>query len=111
MKRPDGLVLAPNPLGHDPWTRMPWGAAFARTRDGHHLRVDGAAWFFKVDGDGFFVRAADGRPVGYRYRVEPPPRLRRGQHFIKPVNGFLEVLPMPPVEMADWPDRRSPIDD
>jgi prophage regulatory protein len=105
------LDLAPNPLGHDPWTRWPWGAAFAVTRDGQHLKVDGEVWFFKIDGDGFYIRAPDGRPVGYRYRMEPPPRIRRGQSFIKPVNGFMEILPMPPVEMADWPDRRYRMDD
>lgn len=103
-KKPPGLDLAPNPLGHDPWTRHPWGAAFAVTSDGRHLKVDGEVWFFKIDGDGFFVRAADGRPVGYRYRMEPKPRLR-------PVNGFMEVLPMPPVEMKHWPDYRSGRDD
>lgn len=102
-KKP-GLDLAMNPLGYDPWTRHPWGAAFARTRDGRHLKVDGEVWFFKIDGDGFFIRSADGRPVGYRYRMDPKPRVR-------PVNGFAEVLPMPPVEMADWPDRRFGGDD
>jgi prophage regulatory protein len=105
------LQLARNPLGHDPWTRWPWGAAFAVTRDGRHLKVDGEVWFFKIDGDGYYIRSPDGRPIGYRYRMEPPPRLRRGQTFIKPVNGFEEVLPMPPVEMADWPDRRFERDD
>lgn len=102
-KRP-AFELAPNPLGHDPWTRSPWGAAFARTRDGRHLTVDGEVWFFTIDGDGFYIRAADGRPVGYRYPEKP--RIRRGQQSFKPVNGFMEILPMPPVEMADWPDRR-----
>jgi hypothetical protein len=97
--RPSWLDLAPNPLGHDPWLRRPWGTGFARTADERHLKVDGEVWFFTIDGDGFYVRAADGRPVGYRYRVEPKPRLR-------PVNGFMEILPMPPVDMADWPDRR-----
>jgi predicted DNA-binding transcriptional regulator AlpA len=105
------LELAPNPLGHDPFTRSPWGAGFAVTRDGQHLKVNGEVWFFNIDGDGFYMRAPDGRPVGYRYRVEPPPRLRKGQTFIKPVNGFMEILPMPPVEMADWPDRRFVSDD
>lgn len=104
-KRPAELIdLAPNPLGHDPWTRHPWGAAFARTRDGRHLKVDGEVWFFVTDGDGFFVRSADGRPVGYRYRLEPKPHLT-------PVNGFTEILPMPPVEMDDWPNRRFGDDD
>ena len=101
--------LAPNPLGHDPWTRFPWGAAFARTRDGRHLTVDGEVWFFTIDGDGFYIRAPDGRPIGYRYRAKP--RIRRGQRWIKPVNGFTEILPMPPVEMDDWPDRRFSNDD
>lgn len=109
MKRP--FELARNPLGYDPYTRFPWGAAFARTRDGRHLKVDGEVWFFNTDGDGFYIRAPDGRPVGYRYRMEPPPRVRRGQRWIKPVNGFMEILPMPPVEMADWPDRRFQSDD
>ncbi len=105
------LELAANPLSHDPWTRWPWGAAFARTRDGQHLKVNGEVWFFNIDGDGFYIRAPDGRPVGYRYRMEPPPRIRRGQRVVRPVNGFMEVLPMPPVEMADWPDRRFSSDD
>ena len=106
-KRPDWLVLAPNPLGHDPWTRHPWGAAFARTRDGRHLQVDGEHWFFTTDADGFYVRAADGRPIGYRYRVltKAPKRDPR------PVNGFMEILPMPPVEMDHWPDGRFTRDD
>jgi prophage regulatory protein len=103
------LELAPNPLGHDPWTRFPWGAGFARTRDGQHLKVNGEVWFFTIDGDGFYIRAPDGRPVGYRYRM--PPRIRKGQRWIRPVNGFTEILPMPPVEMDGWPDRRFVSDD
>jgi prophage regulatory protein len=103
-KRPAWLDLAPNPLGHDPWTRRPWGTVFARTRDERGLKVDGEQWFFSIDGDGFFVRAADGRPVGYRYRLEPKPRR-------KPTNGFMEILPMPPTDLADWPDRRFGGDD
>ncbi len=100
--RPAWLDLSPNPLGHDPWTRRPWGAAFARTRDGRHLEVDGENWFFTIDGDGFYVRASDGRPIGYRYR-----RIKKApKRDPKPVNGFMEILPMPPVEMADWPDHR-----
>jgi hypothetical protein len=103
-KKPAWLDLAPNPLGHDPWTRRPWGTVFGRTRDERGLKVDGEQWFFSIDGDGFFVRTADGRPVGYRYRLEPKPRMR-------PTNGFMEILPMPPVEIADWPDRRYGMDD
>ena len=109
-KEPE-LDLAPNPLGHDPMKTGSRGAAFARTRDGRHLKVNGEVWFFTVDGDGFYMRARDGRPVGYRYRMEPPPRIRKGQTVIRPVNGFMEILPMPPEEMADWPDRRFVSDD
>jgi hypothetical protein len=98
-RKPAWLDLAPNPLGHDPWGRRPWGAAFARTRDGRSLTVAGEQWFFLTDVDGFYVRATDGRPVGYRWRVQPKPRLR-------PVNGLMEILPMPPVEMDHWPDGR-----
>lgn len=101
-KKPAWLDLAPNPLGHDPWTRRPWGAAFAVTRDGRHLEVDGEHWFFTTDGDGFYVRAADGRPVGYRYRV----LTKAPKRDPKPVNGFMEILPMPPFEMHHWPDHR-----
>jgi len=68
-------------------------------------------WFFTADGGGFYVRAADGRPVDHRYRIDPPPRLRQGKRYVKPVNGFMEILPRPPVEMADWPDRRLEADD
>lgn len=98
-RKPAWLDLALNPLGHDPWGRWPWGATFARTRDGRSLTVDGEQWFFRTDGDGFYIRAKDGRPVGYRWRVAPKPRLR-------PVNGLMEILPMPPVEVAHWPDGR-----
>ncbi len=98
-RRVPAIQLAPNPLGHDPWTRSPWGAVFARTRDDRSLVVDGEQWFFTTDGDGYFIRSVDGRPVGYRYRIRPKPRMT-------PTNGFMEVLPMPPVEVADWPDRR-----
>lgn len=105
--RPDWLDLAPNPLGHDPWGRRPWGAGFARTRDGRHLEVDGDLWFFTIDGDGFYVRATDGRPVGYRYRKLTKAPKRNP----KPVNGFMEILPMPPVEMDRWPDHRFGGDD
>ena len=94
-----GVALASNPLGHDPRTRTTWGSVFGRTRDGRSLVLNGEQWFFATDGDGFYVRSADGRPVGYRWRIRPKPRKR-------PTNGFLEVLPIPPVELADWPDRR-----
>ncbi len=99
-KRPAWLDLAPNPLGHDPWVRRPWGAAFAVTREGRHLTLDDKHWFFFADADGFFVRAADGRPVGYRYRVlhKVPKRL--------PGRPKMEILPMPPFPLRDWPDHR-----
>jgi len=92
----------PNPLGHDPWDRHPWGAAFAVDQAGRHLSVDGEYWFFKTDADGFFIRMRDGRPLGYRYRVitEPP---RPGDPPPKPVNGSMETLPMSPADVAYWP--------
>ena len=100
---PKGLAFAPNPLGHDPST-LSSGAAFAVRRDGRTLVIDGEQWFFRIDGDGFYVRTPDGHPVGYRYRVDPPPRRGRGNP--RPVNGFIEVLPMPPDDVAHWPDGR-----
>jgi hypothetical protein len=96
QRPPELRGLAPNPLGHDPWLRRPWGSVFGGRKDERFLKIDGAQWFFAIDRDGFFVRAADGRPVGYRWR--PPAS--------EPVNGFLEVLPMPPDDVANWPDHR-----
>jgi hypothetical protein len=100
---PTGLEFAPNPLGHDPRT-LSAGTAFAVLRDGRRLVVNGERWFFRIDGDGFYVRTPDGHPVGYRYRVDLPPRRGRGNP--RPVNGFIEVLPMPPDDIGDWPDGR-----
>ncbi len=99
-RRPAWLDLAPNPLGHDPWVRRPWGSVFAVTREGRHLTLDDKHWFFFTDADGYYVRAADGRPVGYRYRVlhKMPKRL--------PGRPKMEILPMPPFPLLDWPDRR-----
>jgi hypothetical protein len=95
--------VAPNPLGRDPWAGDR-GSVFGARRDGRSLVVDGEKWFFLIDGDGFYIRTPEGRPVGYRYRVDPPPRIDRGDP--QPVNGFVEALPMPPDDVADWPDRR-----
>ena len=100
-----GVDLAPNGLGHEPRTRVPWGSSFGRTRDERSLIINGERWFFMFDGDGFYVRTADGRPVGYRWRLRPK-RVRK-----RPVNGMVEVLPMPPVELDGWPDRRVGQDD
>ncbi len=103
-QKPVWLDLAHNALGHDPWARRPWGSAFARRRDGRSLVVDGEQWFFLTDLDGFYVRASDGRPIGYRWRIAPKPRLR-------PVNGLMEILPMPPDEVDHWPDGRHTRED
>jgi hypothetical protein len=106
-RRPE-LDLAPNPLGNDPWD-LSWGAAFAVRKDGRRLIVGGEQWFFRTDGDGYYIRTKDGRPVGYRYRIDPPPSRGRGNP--RPVNGFEEVLPMPPSDVDHWPDHRFRLDD
>lgn len=95
-RKPRRLDLASNPLGHDPWSRRPWGTVFATTRDGRAYRPGGIQWFFTTDADGYVVRTVDGRPVGCRWRVLPKP----GDS--KPLRGLLEVLPMPGPEVADW---------
>src|SRR5919197_2869002 len=71
--------LARDPLGHDPWERHGWGSVFFMTPDGRQYKVDGYQWFFHVDADGYPVRTADGRPVGYRWRVEPTPPTGKGR--------------------------------
>jgi hypothetical protein len=95
--------LAPNALGHDPWTRKPWGTAFAHRKDDRMLKIEGEQWFFAIDRDGCFIRTVDGRPVGYRWRIEPKPAR-------EPVNGAIEILPMPPADVGYWPDYRYPRD-
>jgi hypothetical protein len=97
------VPVARNPLGRDPWAGG-FGAVFGRRKDGRSLVVDGEQWFFRIDADGFYIRTSDGRPVGYRYRIDPPPRPEDGNP--QPVNGFVEALPMPPDDVADWPHRR-----
>jgi hypothetical protein len=93
--------LAKNPLGHDPWERPGWGSVFFMTPDGRQYKVDGYQWFFHVDADGFPVRTVDGRPVGYRWQVDPPAKDKVRDY---------EVLPMPPDPVGNWPDyeRRRP---
>lgn len=56
-------------------------------------------WTFWIERDGFFVRTADGRPVGYRWKVG-------GERPGEPVNGDIEILPMPPADVALWPEHR-----
>jgi hypothetical protein len=118
-RRPSWLpALAPNPLGHDPWERHPWGSAFAMREDERMCKVDGAQWFFYVDADGFFVRTADGRPVGYRWSSvkragkiaadagDPSRAVRHARR-----GRLMEVLPMPPPDIARWPDYRHVLED
>jgi hypothetical protein len=99
-RKPKRLLLAENPVGHDPWRRRPWGSVFATTRDGRAYGPSGEQWFFNIDADGFVVRTVDGRPVGYRWRIKPQPPAE------KPVAGFLEILETPGPEVAEWLNRR-----
>lgn len=91
--------LAKNPLGHDPWAMGGFGSVFFLTPDGREYMVDGYQWFFHVDADGYPVRTLDGRPVGYRWQMDPPAK--------EQVRDF-EVLPMPPDPVGNWPDYRDP---
>jgi hypothetical protein len=97
-RKPRHLDLVSNGLGHDPWERRPWGTAFFLTPQGRTYKVDGHQWFFHIDGDGFPVRTKDGRPVGYRWRVEPTP----AEDMVRPY----EVLPVPSDPVGNWPDWR-----
>jgi predicted DNA-binding transcriptional regulator AlpA len=110
-RRPTWLPpLMPNPLGRDPWDRHPWGSVFATRQDGRMYKAEGAQWFFFRDADGYFVRAMDGRPIGYRWLLNKPltgPRHGRGlRRFTRIGQGKMEVLPMPPADIAWWPDHR-----
>jgi prophage regulatory protein len=116
-RRPNWLPpLKANPLGHDPWERGGWGSAFAVRKDERLCKVDGAQWFFYIDADGYFVRTEDGRPIGYRWSVvkkggkiaessdAADPSLRAVRH--PPRGRLMEVLPLPPADIAYWPYYR-----
>lgn len=72
------------------------------------------------DADGYFVRTIDGRPIGYRWLLDKPlkgTRLERAQRgrglrrLTRIGQGGMEVLPMPPRDIAYWPDHRYLMED
>jgi len=58
-----GLELAPNPLGHDPRRRGPWGSMAFDVPEDRPLRPGGLRRQYFLDRDGYPVRTTDGRPV------------------------------------------------
>jgi predicted DNA-binding transcriptional regulator AlpA len=104
-RRPSQLrELAPNPLGHDPWERHPWGSTFARRTTGKSWVEDGRQYFFFYDRDRYRIRTADGRPVGYWWQIEPRPKPGRRAKGSK---GAV-VLPAPSGDV-EWPERLAAI--
>jgi hypothetical protein len=58
-----GLDLAPNPLGHDPRRRGPWGSMAFDVPENRPFRVGMLRRQYLIDRDGYPVRTTDGRPV------------------------------------------------
>jgi len=92
--------LAPNPLGHDPRERYPWGSTFARRSDGRSWVEGGRRYFFFYDRDRFRIRTTDDRPVGYWWQVEPRP-----PHGGAPKRSRGAVVLPPPPNDVEWPER------
>ena len=59
----DALDLAPNPLGHDPRRRNPWGSVAFQAPQGRPPRVGMLARQYFVDRDGYPVCTREGQPV------------------------------------------------
>jgi hypothetical protein len=58
-----GLELAPNPLGHDPRRRGPWGSMAFDVPEDRPFRVGMLHRQYFIDRDGYPVLTTDGRPV------------------------------------------------
>jgi hypothetical protein len=100
--RPGVTVLAPNPLGHDPRERHPWGSIFARRTNGKAWIEAGRQYFFFYDRDRFRVMTTDDAPVGYWWQVDPPPTARRA-----PKGSRREAVLPKPGDDIEWPERLS----
>ena len=94
--------LAPNPLGHDPRDRHPWGSIFATRIDGKAWIEDGRQYFFFYDRDRYRVMTAQGAPIGYWWDANP--RLKPGQ---RPRGSRREVVLPQPGPDVRWPERLS----
>jgi hypothetical protein len=60
-----GLDLAPNPLGHDPRRRGPWGSMAFDVPENRRLRPGMLRRQYFIDRDGYPVLTTDGQPVHF----------------------------------------------
>jgi predicted DNA-binding transcriptional regulator AlpA len=80
------LDLAPNPLGHDPRRRGPWGSRGFGVPLGRPAKRGGWAGQYFIDRDGYPVLTTDGQPVHFVVDEDTVPVLdEHGHHMLGPV--------------------------
>jgi hypothetical protein len=80
------LELAPNPLGHDPRRRHPWGSRGFGVPLGRPPKRGGWAGQYFIDRDGYPVLTTDGQPVHFVVDNDTVPiRDEQGHHMLGPV--------------------------
>jgi predicted DNA-binding transcriptional regulator AlpA len=78
--------LAPNPLGHDPHRRRPWGSRGFGVPLGRPPKQGGWAGQYFIDRDGYPVLTTDGQPVHFEVDEDTEPILdEHGQPMLGPV--------------------------
>ena len=78
--------LAPNPLGHDPRRRRPWGSRGFGVPLGRPPKRGGWAGQYFIDRDGYPVLTTDGQPVHFEVDEDTAPILdEHGHHMLGPV--------------------------
>jgi hypothetical protein len=82
----DALDLAPNPLGHDPRRRLPWGSRGFGVPLGRPPKAGMLGRQYFIDRDGYPVLTTDGRPVHIVVDEDTIPVLdEQGRQTIGPV--------------------------
>ena len=82
----DALDLAPNPLGHDPRRRRPWGSRGFGVRLDRPPREGMLGRQYFIDRDGYPVLTTDGRPVHIVVDEDTVPVLdEHGHEMVGPV--------------------------
>jgi hypothetical protein len=82
----EALDLAPNPLGHDPRRRRPWGSRGFGVPLGRRPKQGGWAGQYFIDRDGYPVLTTNGHPVHLVVDQDTVPVLdKHGQVMLGPV--------------------------
>jgi Clp amino terminal domain, pathogenicity island component len=98
------LGLAPNPLGHDPRRRRPWGSMPFGVPEDRPPRSGMLPRQYLIDRDGYPVLTTDGQPVHVVVNEHGLPVLdEQGQPMLGPV----EVPPGAEITTKSQPDKSS----